>query len=166
MEWSRELSLLALQQGFEPWLNGSLPCPDATIAPEANYIWKHNDDALRGFIQGHVSPADAHLIDRLPTAHLMFETLRSHHEHQIDLLLKVLQIELTYEKSIHDSVAEMRSYYNRIVAVGELEEDDIFAVILLSSMNKHFGPLQQAIMSSSPNLNSEMIVARLLDECT
>jgi hypothetical protein len=65
-----------------------------------------------------------------------------------------------------DSVAEMRSYYNRIVAVGELKEDDIFAVILLNSMNKHFALLQQAIMSSSPNLNSEMIVARLLDECT
>jgi hypothetical protein len=48
---------------------------------------KPNDGALRGFIQCHVSPADAHLI-----AHLMFET-------QIDLLLKALQIEQPHRRS-------------------------------------------------------------------
>jgi hypothetical protein len=171
IEWSRKLSLLALQQGFAPWLDGSLPCPDATLSPGANFIWKRNDDALRGFIQEYVYPADVHLIELLPTAHLMFETLRAQHEPQvtfaqINLLLKALQIEFTYEKSIRDSVAELRTYYRRILAMGELKEDIIFAVMLLNSMNKHFGPLQQTIMCSSLNLNSEIIVARLLEEDT
>lgn len=171
IEWSRKLSLLALQQGFAPWLDGSLPCPDATLSPGANFIWKRNDDALRGFIQEYVYPADVHLIELLPTAHLMFETLRAQHEpqvtfSQINLLLKALQIEFTYEKSIRDSVAELRTYYRRILAMGELKEDIIFAVMLLNSMNKHFGPLQQTIMCSSLNLNSEIIVARLLEEDT
>jgi hypothetical protein len=171
IEWSRKLSLLALQQGFAPWLDGSLPCPDATLSPGANFIWKHNDDALQGFIQDYVYAADVHLIELLPTAHLMFETLRAQHEPQvtfaqINLLLKALQIEFTYEKSIRDSVAEIRTYYRRIVAMGELKEDVIFAVMLLNSMNKHFAPLQQTIMCSSLNLNSEIIVTRLLEEGT
>jgi hypothetical protein len=46
IEWSRKLSLIILQQGFKPWLNGSLPCPDATTTMEANFIWTHNDGAL------------------------------------------------------------------------------------------------------------------------
>jgi hypothetical protein len=169
MEWSRKLSLLALQQGFTPWLDGSLPCPDATLAPGANFIWKHNDDALQSFIQEYVYPADVHLIDHLPTAHLMFETLRAQHERQdafaqIDLLLKALRIKFTYEKSIRDPLAEVRTYYRRIVATGEVKEDVIFSVILLNAMNRHFRPLQQSIMCSSLNITSEMIITRLLNE--
>jgi hypothetical protein len=169
MEWSRKLSLLALQQGFTPWLDGSLPCPDATLAPGANFIWKHNDDALQSFIQEYVYPADVHLIDHLPTAHLMFKTLRAQHERQdafaqIDLLLKALRIKFTYEKSIRDSLAEVRTYYRRIIATGEVKEDVIFSVILLNAMDKHFRPLQQSIMCSSLNITSEMIITRLLNE--
>jgi hypothetical protein len=168
VEWSRKLSLLALQQGLTPWLDGSLPCPDATLAPGDNFIWKRNDGILRGFIQEYVSRVDVHLINRLPTAHLMFETLRAQPPEvtfaQINLLLKALRIEFTYEKSIRDAVAEIRSYYRRIAAMGELKEDVIFAVMLLNSMHKHFGPLQQTIKCTLLNLNSEMIIARLLDE--
>ncbi len=101
----------------------------------------------------------------------MLEILRAQHGRQgafaqINLPLKALQIEFTYEKSIRDTVAETRAYYRRIVAMGELKEDVIFAVMLLNSMNKNFGPLQQTIMCSSLNLNSEMIVIRLLNEDT
>ena len=38
LEWSRKLTLLTLQQGFDLWLNDTLPCPDSSIAPEANFI--------------------------------------------------------------------------------------------------------------------------------
>jgi hypothetical protein len=80
IEWSWKLSLIVLQQGFEPWLNGSLPCPNATAIVKANFIWNHNDGTLQGFIQDHVSPADEHLIQLLATAHLMFEALKAQHE--------------------------------------------------------------------------------------
>ena len=99
----------------------------------------------------------------------MFETLRAQHERQdafarIDLLLKALRIQFTYEKSLRDSLAEIRTYYRRIAAMGELKEDVIFSVMLLHSMNKHFRPLQQNIMCSSLNITSEMIITRLLHE--
>jgi hypothetical protein len=169
VEWSDRLSLLAQEQGFTPWLDGSLPCPDATLAPGENFIWKRNDGMLRGFIREYVHRADVYLIERLPTAHLMFEALRTRHEQQnanaqVVLLLKALQVEPTYKKSIRDSLAEIRTYHRRILAMGELKEDVLFAVLLLNSMKKHFGPLQQSILFSTPNLTSEIIITRLLEE--
>lgn len=97
-------NLLTTQgQGFEPLLNGTLTCPDASTAPDANFIWKCNNATLRTFIQSHVSPTDVHFVWPLATAHLMSEKLRSQHEQrgafaQINLLIKALQIDFTYEK--------------------------------------------------------------------
>lgn len=171
MEWSRKLELLARRYGFRPWLEGSLSCPNISSSPDANYIWTRNDDTLGGFIIDHVSPADVHLIDSLPSAHAMFEKLRVEHEQlgafaQINLLIKALRIELDYETDIRDKVAEMRTFYQRIISMGKIKEDDIFTVILLHSMNKNFGPLQQNIhsLSSTPGFNSATIVDRLLQE--
>ena len=83
----------------------------------------------------------------------------------MNLLLKALQIQLTREKPIRDPIAEMRTYYHRIAAMSKLKEDNIFAAILLNSMNEHLGPLQQTVhsmTSSSPTFKSEMIVSCLL----
>ncbi|KAN0121037.1 hypothetical protein V8E52_003625 [Russula decolorans] len=131
VEWSDKFTLIAMQQAFEPWLNNSLPCPDPTKFAEAAFIWKRNDAALRAFLQSHISAADVHLVHPLRTAHLMFEKLRTTHEQQgafaqVNLLLKALQIHFEYEKPIHDTVADLRTYYHRISAMGPLKTDDIF----------------------------------------
>ena len=63
-----------------------------------------------------------------------------------------------------DTLAEIRTHFYRIIAMGKLEEDDILVILLLNSMHKHFGPLQQDIMCSSININSELIITRLLAE--
>ena len=101
----------------------------------------------------------------------MFEKLKSQHEQQgafaqINLLLKGLQIEFSYECPIHDTLSKLQTYYQRITAMGLLNQDDIFSVLLLNAMNKNFGPLQQSIysLSSLPSFHSEMIVNRMLDE--
>ena len=171
VEWSRKLTLLALRHGFEPWLDGSLPCPDPLTSANAAYIWKRNDADLRGFIRDRVSPAETHLVDHLATGHLMYQALKAHHEQQgafaqINTLLKALQLEFSYEMSIRDKLAEIRTAYQRISAMGPIQLDDIFSVLLLNAMNKHMAPLQQHIhsLSSSPSFNSETIANRLLDE--
>src|SRR6267154_2772350 len=173
MEWSRKLELLARRQGFRPWLEGTLPCPNITTAPEANFVWTRNDDSLSGFIIDHVSPTDAHLIEKLSSSYLMFEKLHAQHEQlgafaQLNLLLKGIKIDFDYDINIRDKIAKMRTYYHRIVSMGSIKDDDIFKMMLLNGMNKHFGPLQQTIhsMSSLPNFSSETIVNRLLSEAS
>ena len=173
IEWSDELHLLTLQQGLDPWLDGSLACPDPSSSADANYIWHRNDGALRAFILGHISTADKHIARPMTTTHLMYEKLKSHHEQQgafaqINLLLKALQIEFTYDTPIRDTVATLRTFYQRIDAMGKLQGEDIFSVLLLNAMNKHFGPIQQSIntLSSMSSITAEMIAKRMLDEDT
>ena len=74
------LVLVGSVQHFEPWLDGSLPCPDALAYAKAAFIWKHNSAALCAFLQSHISAADMHLVRPLPTAHLMFDKLKTTHE--------------------------------------------------------------------------------------
>jgi hypothetical protein len=101
----------------------------------------------------------------------MFVKLKNQHEQQgafaqINLLLKGLKIEFSYDKPIRDTVAEARSIYQRIAAIRPIKLDNIFSVILLNGMNKTFGPIQQHVhsMSSNSNISTETIVARLLEE--
>jgi hypothetical protein len=101
----------------------------------------------------------------------MFKALKAQHEQQgtftqINLLLKGLQTEFTYKKSICDMVSKMRTYYQRIAAMGQLKLNDIFS-ILLNGMNRHFGPLQQTIhslSSNNSNYNSALIKVCLFNE--
>jgi hypothetical protein len=145
--------------------------PDPSTSLDANFIWKRNDAALRAFIQTKVCSSEIHQIKSLSTAFLMIEKLKSVHEKQgafaqMNLLLKGLTIEFSYDKPIRETLADLRSYYERIAAMGTPTLDEIFSVLLMNAMNKNFGPLQQSInsLSKSPNFSSETITSRLLDE--
>ncbi|KAI0286401.1 hypothetical protein BC826DRAFT_90965 [Russula brevipes] len=59
---------------------GSLPCPDETTYPAANWVWQQNDISLRSFLLQHISPADYSIVQNLPTSRATFEALRNRHE--------------------------------------------------------------------------------------
>jgi hypothetical protein len=166
LEWSRRLSLLALSHGLKKWLDGSFPCPDEKTADDAHFVWMRNDGVLRALIQSHVSLHDAHAIELLPTSHLMFEKLRSIHGHRLQLLLKALQIRFSHDTPFRDTLAEVETIANHIIAMGQLSDDDIRSMLILNALNKNFGPLQCSIISlvNSPNFSSEMIAKHVLDE--
>ena len=173
MEWRCRLKFLALANGLAFWLDSSLPCPNATLAPNANFIWLHNDSTLQAFIQTHVSPSNGHLIKNEPSSHCMLVTLKNRYEQQgtfaqINLLLKGLQIDFTYDSPLCDTLSDLRSYYQRISAGGQLKQDDIFSVLILNGLSKHFRPLQQSLnsLSQTPNFNSKMLANCILDEDT
>jgi hypothetical protein len=52
--------------------------------------------------------------------------------------------------------------------MGQPKLDNIWAILLLNALNKHFGPLQQTIysMSSTLGFTAKMIAMHLLDEDT
>jgi hypothetical protein len=115
-EWSHMLNLSVRQCGLRPWLEGTLPCPDASVSPDTHYAWMQNDDAVSAFMLLRVSTADVTVfrVDGCGTAHDIFVRLRTLHENhgahaQIRLLKKVLEIRLTYETPLRDTLAEMRA---------------------------------------------------------
>jgi hypothetical protein len=172
VEWSRKLDLLVRQCGLRPWLEGTIPCPNRTASPDAHYIWMQNDDALAAFMQDRVSSADIDNALGYSCAHDLFTRLRTLHEHQctiaqISLLIKAFDITLSYEKPLRDTLAEMRTYYRRIIMMGKIKDDDIFCAILLHSMRTNFTHLQNFVLQTLtqlPQFNSEMIAKLILDE--
>src|SRR5216684_1551612 len=60
----------------------------------------------------------------------------------------------------------MRNLHRRIIAMGKLKDDDIFAVILINSMNTQFGHMQQSVVdiTMAPSHTSEAIAHCILQE--
>jgi hypothetical protein len=75
VEWDRRLNLVVDQQHFSEYLDGSLPCPDASVHPKAARNWKSNNRALRAFILEHVSNFDYGLASVHINAHDVYEAL-------------------------------------------------------------------------------------------
>jgi hypothetical protein len=101
----------------------------------------------------------------------MVNKLCCHHEQQgafaqINLLLKGLKIEFSYKKPIHDNLSELRECYNCIASMGTLKLDDVYCVLLMNTMNRHLGPIQQNIhsISSNANFSSALITTCLFEE--
>jgi hypothetical protein len=101
----------------------------------------------------------------------MFEALCTKHKKQgphaqINLLLKGLSITCTFDKPICETVVEICNYYQHIQAMGPLRHEDIFLIMLLTSLNKNFGLLQHSILSlrSMPGFNAEMVATCIEEE--
>ena len=74
-DWSHKTSLIVRRQGFTPWLDGSLKCPDEKTISDGYWIWLHNDEALQGFLLESISSVDLSLVRKLKTSHEIFKTL-------------------------------------------------------------------------------------------
>ena len=171
LEWSRTLRLSVRQCSLRPWLENSLPCPNPSASPDTHHIWMHNDDALCAFMLFRVFPADFDHPNSCTSTSQLFKCLRILHENQgaytqISLLIKALDIHLSYEMPLCNTLSELHSYHQCIIAMGKIKDNDIFTAILLHSMSGNFIHLQQSVqnMMHLLNFNLEIIAKHILDE--
>jgi len=116
-EWEHMLSLAVRQCGIRPWLDGSIPCPDAGTSPDAYHIWRHNDDSLSAFITRYISKPDILHTKACKTAAEIFSRLRVLHENQgayaqLTLLTKALLVHFKYDKPLSETAAEIVQFHN------------------------------------------------------
>ena len=170
-EWSRRATLLALRQGFTPWLDGSLRCPDESTYPDAHWVWNHNDGSLRGFLLEHISPSDYNVVSRLKTSHEIWNGLRKRHENlgpyaQVLLIKKALEVKCDFNVPLSKTITELRTLHHRIITMGKLEDDYLLTVLLLNALGDQFAYLQSSIqsMSTSAGFSSESVIRRMEDE--
>jgi gag-polypeptide of LTR copia-type len=172
--WSRRLRLLAIGQGFGGWLNGTLPCPDATTHPKAHWIWRNNDDSVRAFIIRNISAIDEQYLgisaDTAPS-HTLYETLRKRHEQlgayaQAIFIKQALQILLNHNTSISQKIMEIQRLHQQIVNIGPINSDQLLTVFLINAMGDQFQHLQSRVqaMTKDPNFSSNDIISILLEE--
>ena len=81
-EWDQCLHLIVDQCGFCTYLNGTLPCPDASLHPTSAYSWSISDITLWGFILEHVSDHDYNIANVHPDLHGVYCTLHNSHQNQ------------------------------------------------------------------------------------
>ena len=121
----------------------------------------------------HISTADIDHTQGCMTAHTLFTCLQTLHENQgayaqITLFMKALELHLSYDTPLRDTLAEVQNYHRRIIAMGKIkEDDDILTALLLHTMSSpEFIHLQQSVQNLTYllNFNSEMIAKRIHDE--
>jgi hypothetical protein len=75
-EWSSQITILAKQQGFLPWLNGSFLAPLEADNAACHFTWNSNNASLRGFIEQYICVANRNDISSLNSTVEVFNFLR------------------------------------------------------------------------------------------
>jgi hypothetical protein len=160
-EWSTCAEFFAKRQGFLPYLDGSFPCPNKVLRPEAHYIWFTNDIALQGFIEETISSADLSFVYHLSTGHEMFDTLRNQHEKrgpytQLLLLKEYLNIFFDCSVPFTQTLAQLDELHLRITNMGPIDNDRLRTFGYIHALGNQFLHLQSTIQmqSESPNFTS------------
>lgn len=154
-EWYRRMTILVYRQGFSPWLDGSLECPDEQRCPGAYWIWQQNECSLRSFLLKHISPPDFTLVRNLPNSHEIFEALRKRHEklapfRQAALLKKALDVRFEPGTPFRETMSRLQEL---VIAIGKIDDDRLLMIILLNSLGNHFSYLLSTLQTMAIELD-------------
>jgi hypothetical protein len=164
-EWKRHMDIHSLGSGFSFWLDGSLECPDESLYPDTHRVWKKNEQIFREFIFKHISADDYQQVYRLDKCSEVFEALRKRHEllgiyAQAALFKKALNIQLCYDTPLSETVLEIRLISERIIKMGALTPDRLFALLIVNALGDNFPHLRPTIeaMVEAPGFSSDALV--------
>ena len=127
-EWSRRLNIMVDKRAFTDWLDGGIPCPDATTHARACQIWKINDHALRTFMLKRVSSTDYNIVCELPDSHTIYKALRHRHqrfelEAQVLLIREGLDIRFRPGVRLSDTLNAIDKLHTKITDLGPMDEE-------------------------------------------
>lgn len=160
-----------MQLGYSSWLDGSLECPDQSLYPDAHRVWKRNDYTFREFVLKHISADDCQQVYRLGKCHEVFEELRKRHEllgiyAQAALFKKAFQIRFNVDTPLSKTILEIKLIHERIIKMGALTPDRLFALFIVNGLGDNFPHLRPAIeaMVEAPGFSSDSLVRLLRTE--
>ena len=170
-QWDRRLNLVADQRHFTRYLNGTLPCPDATVYPTAADNWESNNRALRGFILEHVSDHDYGMASMHDNAHDVYSALRHNHlvqgpHAQIDIMKELLELRFLPNVSLTRTLDTIDKLHDRYTKMGKMDDDRFKIVLIINALGTHFQTLQHSItdMVNSPFITSADVKKRIVRE--
>jgi len=170
-EWDRRLRLIVDQRGFGSYLNGTLPCPDASKHAGPAYSWTISDLALRAFILQHVSDHDYDVASLHQNSHDVYTTLRDKHQNQgpfakIKLFKEALGTRFAPGIPLSRTFDQISKLHARFIKMGKLSDDELLSMFVLNALCDHYPRLQTSIndMMMSPSNTSSDIRTRLLQE--
>ena len=159
------------QRGFGSYLNGTLPCPNATLYAGPAYSWTISDLALRAFILEHVSDHDYDVASVHPTSHGVYKVLRDTHQNQgpfakIKIFKEALSTRFVPSIPLSRTFNQISKTHARFIKVGKLSDDELLSMFVLNALYDHYPRLQMSVndMMMSPSNSSSNIGMRLLQE--
>ena len=153
-KWSRRLNIEVDKHAFTAWLNGSIPCPDATTHTRACQIWKTNDQTLRTFILKHVSTMERIIVCELPDSHTIYKALRHRHQRfelhaQILIIRELLDIRFRPEVRFTDTLTAIEKLHTRFKELGSMDEEKtknhLLTVLVMNSLVENYPDLYSRI---------------------
>lgn len=170
-EWDRRLHPIVDQRGFRRYLNGTLPCPDATVHPVAANNWTISDIALRGFILEHISDHDYDTAIIHPTSHGVYKALRDSHQNltpfeQLKVMKELFSIQFTPDVPLTRTFDRISKLHARFIEIMDKLNDDQLLCLFILNAFEHYPGLQATVyhMMANPLTTSEDIKSRLLRE--
>jgi hypothetical protein len=107
---------------------------------------KKKRPTFREFIFKHISADDYQQVCRLDKCYEVFEELHKRHEllgiyAQAALFKKALNIQLRYD-TLSETVLEIRLIHERIIKIGTLTPDRLFALLIVNGLGDNFPHLR------------------------
>ncbi|KAN0134593.1 hypothetical protein V8E53_007739 [Lactarius tabidus] len=170
-EWDRRLRIIVDQRGFRAYLNGTLPCPDASTYATAAYSWTVSDIALRAFILEHVSDHDYDIASAHPDSHGVYKTLRDSHQNQgsfakTKVFREALDTRFIPNAPLSRTFDQITKLHAKYIKMGPLTEDELLMMFIINALGDHYPRLQTSVnnMLVNPMTTSADFRARLLQE--
>ncbi|KAH9004081.1 hypothetical protein EDB86DRAFT_3072421 [Lactarius hatsudake] len=173
LEWDRRLNLIVNQRNFFYYLDGSFPCPDPAVHPNAALNWRLNDRALRAFILEHVSDAEYDVASLFTAARDVYDALRKMHENfglhpQVHIMRKALDVRFSFAAPLDLSrtLNDIDRLHDKFTKMGKMDDDKLKIILIMNAL-KTLPQLQYIIdelLESSPTITSADIEGRIRRE--
>ncbi|KAI9429979.1 hypothetical protein H4582DRAFT_2087783 [Lactarius indigo] len=114
---------------------------------------------------------DLNFVRKLGTAHEVYERLRKHHEQiglhaQILLIKEALSVCFEPNTSLVVTANKIKQLWERIVKMGNFDNNKLLTVLLLNALTDNFPQLQSFLngLLNEPLFSSDKVMERLEDE--
>jgi hypothetical protein len=118
-----------------------------------------------------VSRFDYDIIDKLLTAHLVYEALRTRHEQlgthaQAHVMKQIMDTQYVPGTPLMDTAAKINQLHQSFVKMGTPDFDKMHCAWLVNAASQNFRVLQSSLqaLTCDPACTAQTIIARLQDE--
>ena len=173
LEWDRRLNMIADQQCFTKYLNGTLPCPDPAVYAQSARNWKRSDRALRGFILEHISERDYETASVHAISHDLYIALCTVHQNQgihaqVRIMKEALDTRFSPNVPLSQTLDKLKRLHKHFVAMGRLDDDKLMIIYIMNALgdNPSYNALQSTIngMLENTSLTSLDVENKVLQE--
>lgn len=157
LEMDHCLNMLANQQCFSKYLDGTLACPNPVTNAQLAMNWKRSDHALWGLILEHISERDYEAASVHAISHDLYVALCVVHQNQgihteIHVMKEALNTHFLLSIPLSQTLDKLKRLHKRFVAMGKLDDDKLMIIYIMNTLGNSYMALQLTINRMLENI--------------